>query len=128
MASVINQINVGGVEYAIAHSAAAVCGTAAATAAKTATILTDNDTDNADFSLVAGVTILVLFTYDFTASNATLNVNGTGAYPLVLINYTDADSIPVPPGYFIKGVPYFLFFNGAAWLPVVNPAVEFNTW
>lgn len=128
MASVINQINVGGVEYALAHSAVAVCSDSAATVAKTATMLTDLDETNTAFTLIAGVTILVIFQNGHEATNGTLNVNGTGAYPLSIVNYTDADDIVVPPGYFKKGVPYFLFFNGAVWLPAFGPAVEFNTW
>ncbi len=47
------------------------CSTAAGTAAKTVSC--------AGFSLVAGARIAVKFTYGNTASEATLNVNGTGA-------------------------------------------------
>lgn len=55
-----------------------VCSTAAATAAKEVTI---------DFSgtlaLFAGLTVRVKFTYSNTAASPTLNVNGTGAVPIV---------------------------------------------
>lgn len=47
------------------------CSTAAATAAKVATV--------EGFSLYTGVTVSILFTYGNTASSPTLNVNSTGA-------------------------------------------------
>ena len=129
MASVINQINVGGVEYALAHSAVAVCSDPADQVAKNATILTDLDEANLAFSLVPGVTILCFFTAGFTASNATLSVNGTDPKPLIIKSYTSGTVINVPAGYFESGRPYFLFYTGDAWQPVVSsPAVEFNTW
>lgn len=52
------------------------CSTAAATAAKVAT-LTNSGADN--FDLSTGVTIHIKFTYSNTATSPTLNVNGTGA-------------------------------------------------
>lgn len=47
------------------------CATAAATVAKTVTL--------SGFSLYKGATVSILFTYANTATNPTLNVNGTGA-------------------------------------------------
>jgi hypothetical protein len=79
MASVINQIKVGSVEYAIAASAYAECTTAAATVTKVANIVTDDDTTNTAFTLIKGTTIHVKFTNSNTAEKPTLNVNGTGA-------------------------------------------------
>ena len=79
MASVINQIKLGNVEYAIAASAYAECSTAEATAAKVATICTDSDTANAAFTLVKGVSVQVKFTMCNSAPNPTLNINSTGA-------------------------------------------------
>lgn len=78
MASVINQIKSGDITYALAHSAYAECATAAATAAKVATICTGNDTTNTNFTLVKGVTVSVKFAETNSAANPTLNVNGTG--------------------------------------------------
>ena len=52
----------------------AVCNTAADTAAKTATL--------ANYVLTEGAPVSVTFTYANTASNATLNLNGTGAKPI----------------------------------------------
>lgn len=51
----------------------ATCGTAAATAAKVATLAAGS------LTLKAGVTVSVKFTYSNTASSPTLNVAGTGA-------------------------------------------------
>ena len=78
MASVINQIKFNDIEYAIAASAYAECSTAAGTASKTATICTDGDTTNTDFALTKGVSVTVKFTVNNSASNPTLNINGTG--------------------------------------------------
>lgn len=64
--------NIGGSDYKLAGALYGTCGTAASTAAK---VVTCSDFD----SLETGVTIHVKFTYSNTASNATLNVNSTGA-------------------------------------------------
>ena len=64
-----------GTTHLVGSTLYGTCATAAATAAKVVTL--------SDFSeLVTGVTIHVKFTYSNTASNATLNVNSTGAKPL----------------------------------------------
>lgn len=124
MASVINQIKVGDVKYALAHSVVAVCEDAATTVDKTATILTDGDEDNNAFTLVIGVVVTVLFNSVNNASNATLNINNTGAYPLRLIGTT-----PVPPNYLKSGIPHLLLFTGEAWQPLASrPSIEFNLW
>ena len=52
----------------------ATCDTAADTAAKTCTI--------PNFALTNGAPVSVKFTYSNSASNATLNINGTGAKPM----------------------------------------------
>ena len=124
MASVINQINVGGIEYAIAHSASAKCNTSGSTVAKVANIITDEDTTNTSFTLVAGVAVIVIFENTNTASNATLNINGTGAYAMKF-----QTSTAIPANY-IKGGPAYLFmWDGTNWILVSNrPAVEFNIW
>ena len=79
MASVINQIKVGSVEYALAASAYAECSTAADIVAKVATICTNSDTTNTAFTLIKGTTIQVKFTNSNTASSPTLNINSSGA-------------------------------------------------
>ena len=72
----ISKVNVSGTEHQIVGSPRyATCSTAAATAAKVATIADGSST----FSLEKGARICVSFTYANTASAATLNVAGTGA-------------------------------------------------
>lgn len=56
----------------------ATCDTAASTAAKTAAL--------ANFALVEGAPVSVKFTYANTATNATLNINNTGAKPIIYKN------------------------------------------
>lgn len=90
MASAINQIKVNDINYAIAASAYAECSTAAATAAKTASIITGGDESSADFTLIKGVSVKVKFTYSNTASNPTLNLNQTGAKSIKQYGITDA--------------------------------------
>ncbi len=70
----------------IASSLYGVCSTAAATAAKAVTLYTGNSTTGdgtwAAGDLFHGLTITVRFQYANTATNPTLNVNGTGAKPM----------------------------------------------
>ena len=69
----IREINVGGTLHDVKSTHYATCGTAAATAAKVATI------QNGAFTLETGVKVSVKFTYANSAASATLNVNSTGA-------------------------------------------------
>lgn len=74
---VINKVILDEVTHVIASSALATCETAAATSSKVATV-----NDGQVFTLITGTTIQVKFIYSNTASSPTLNVNGTGAYPI----------------------------------------------
>ena len=69
----IREINVGGTLHDVKSTHYATCGTAAATAAKVATI------QNGSFTLETGVKVSVKFSYSNSAASATLNVNSTGA-------------------------------------------------
>lgn len=69
----IREINVGGTLHDVKSTHYATCTTAAATAAKVATI------QNGSFTLETGVKVSVKFTYANSAASATLNVNSTGA-------------------------------------------------
>jgi hypothetical protein len=109
MASVINQIKLGSIEYAIAASAYAECSTAAGTTAKVATICTDSDTTNKAFTLIKGVAINVKFTVTNTAASPTLNVNETGAKA---IYYNGA---AITAGYLKAGKVYQFVYNGTQW-------------
>lgn len=69
----IREIQIGSTNYDIKSTHYATCGTAAGTTAKTATV------QNGSFTLEAGTSISIKFTYANTASLPTLNVNNTGA-------------------------------------------------
>ena len=73
----ISKVKLKGTEHLIASTAYATCTTAAATAAKVATVQ-----NNHAFSLIEGETIHVYFKYSNTASSPTLNINNTGAKPI----------------------------------------------
>lgn len=109
MASVINQIKLGDVEYAIAASAYAECKTAAPTATKVATICTDNDSANAAFTLIKGVSVQVKFTESNSAANPTLNVNGTGD------NFIYYNGKAVTADYLKANHVYTFVYNGVQW-------------
>ena len=114
MASVINQIKLGSVEYAIAASAYAECSTAAGTAAKTATICTDSDTSNTAFTLIKGVSVIVKFNNTNTAESPTLNINSSGA-KAIFYNGTS-----IPKNY-IKGTKLYQFvYDGSYWQLVAD--------
>lgn len=68
----LTEATVGGSDYKLAGALYGTCDTAAATAAKVVALAAFD-------SLETGVTIRVKFTYSNTASNATMNVNSTGA-------------------------------------------------
>lgn len=70
----IAKMVVGGDTHLIASTAYGTCTTAAGTAAKVATIQ-----DSQAFTLIAGTTVHIKFTYSNTVANPTLNVNSTGA-------------------------------------------------
>jgi hypothetical protein len=109
MASVINQIKLGSIEYAIAASAYAECSTAAATAAKAATICTDSDTTNTAFTLIKGVSVIVKFTNTNTASSPTLNINSSGAKAIFY------NGVAIPAS-FLKGTRLYQFlYDGTYW-------------
>lgn len=79
----------------------AECSTAAATAAKTVTL--------SGFTLATGARIIVRFTVTNTASNPTLNVNGTGAKA---IQYRNA---AISAGYLAANRLREFVYDGSAW-------------
>lgn len=109
MASVINQIKLGDVEYALAASAYAECSTAAATAAKAATICADDDTTNTAFTLIKGVSVQVKFAESNSAANPTLNVNGTEDKAI----YYNGEAVAAD--YLKANHVYTFVYNGAQW-------------
>lgn len=77
------------------------CNTAGATAAKVTA------SNIAGFSLYAGVTVAIKFTYANTAAAPTLNVNGTGAKQIRLNGANSA--------YWIAGATVALVYDGTYW-------------
>ena len=73
----VGKISIRDDTHLIASTAYATCSTAAGTSAKIATIQ-----DSQSFSLFNGETVHVKFTYTNTAVLPTLNINGTGTYPM----------------------------------------------
>ena len=76
----------------------AVCSTAAATAAKTATIT--------GFTLETGAIANIQFTYTNTAASPTLNINGTGAKPIYYRNAV------LPTSYIVANRIYIFIYDG----------------
>lgn len=111
MAKVINQIKYNNVEYAIAHSAYATCGTASATAAKVAAVVTDSITGD-DFTLIKGVTVNVWFQNTNTADNATIAVGGSAAKPIYYKNAA------IPKNFLQANRTYTLAYDGTNWVVV----------
>lgn len=83
----------------------ATCTTAAATAAKAATI----SPSTTNFALVEGARVLVRFTNAISVKNASLNVNGSGAKP---IYYNGA---ALGSGLTDAGGTYEFVYNGSQW-------------
>lgn len=79
----------------------ATCSTAAGTAAKT--VILDG------FTLTTGAVVHVKFNNTNTASNATLNVNSTGAKNIRMNN------INVPPGIMQANCTYSFVYDGTYW-------------
>lgn len=86
----IAKVTAGGATHLIASTAYATCSTGASTTAKVATIQ-----DSQAFSLIAGETVHIYFTYNNTATAPTLNVNSTGAKPIRLYG----TQVPTDSGY-----------------------------
>lgn len=89
------------------------CSTAAATAAKTVSCT--------GFSLVTGAEITVKFTVTNTASNPTLNVNGTGAKAI----YYRGTAISA--GYLAANRTYTFRYNGTQYELVGDVNIDTNT-
>lgn len=79
-----------------------VCSTAATTAAKVVNGVTG-------FSLYTGVNVSVKFAITNTASNPTLNINGTGAKPIYYRGSV------ISAGYLAANRTYIFCYNGTQW-------------
>lgn len=98
-----------GVIHLIASTAYGTCTTAAATAAKVATIQ-----DSQAFTLFTGVTVHIKFTYINSAANPTLNVNNTGAKPLVRYGTTVTGTSDTQSWY--AGSIVSFTYDGTSWI------------
>ena len=81
------------------HGDYASCSTAAATVAKTATV--------SGFVLAVGNKVTLKFTNTNTATNPTLNINGTGAYPIIYMDFN------MPTASLIAGGIYEFVWTGS---------------
>lgn len=92
------------------------CSTAAATAAKTASL--------SNFILKTGAQVSVKFSYTNTASSPTLNINNTGAKSIYYHNSA------VPASMLMSGGVYLFVYDGSRWQLLGNhfaPASESGT-
>lgn len=89
------------------------CSTAAATAAKVITL-----SGNTNWALTVGSVIMVYFSNTNSASNVTLNVNGTGAYPIWYNNAAYTSTGNAYTGYAKRTIVYM--FNGTHWVWITS--------
>ncbi len=107
MTNIIGKINIGtDVECKLASTSYGTCSTAAATVAKVATM--------EGFVLLEGITIHIKFTYSNTASNPTLNVNGTGAKKIYRYGTTVPGTSSTTSWY--AGSIVSLTYDGTNWI------------
>ena len=106
---VINKVVLDGTTHTIAASALAICNTAAASSAKVATV-----SGNQTFTLIEGTTIQVQFKYANTATNPTLNINGTGAKSIFCFG---TEPITNDPNFSWQDGSIISFtYNGTGWV------------
>lgn len=89
------------------------CATAAGTAAKVITL-----DGNSKWALTPGSIIMVKFTNSNTASSVTLNVNGTGAYPIWYNNAEYTSTGTAYTGYAKRTITYM--FNGTHYVWIAS--------
>ena len=87
----------------------ATCATAAATAAKTASMT--------GFKLYTGAVVYIKFTYANTAANPTLNINSTGAKPLTI------GGVAMVSGHLVANRVYAFIYDGTNYEPIFAPTV-----
>ena len=105
MANVINSLKLGDGTY-VFTTPYATCDTAAATAAKVATI-----TPGSNFSLETGARVAVKFTNANTVASPTLNVNSTGAKAIYFKNAALSSS-----NYWSAGQIIDFIYDGTNWV------------
>lgn len=114
----ITQIQAGSTTHNIAASAYGICETPANTVAKTVAMT--------GFKLnsgVVGITITVKFLYSNTVNNPTLNVESTGAKPIILYDGTAPGTTPETSWY--SNVAVIFTYDGTNW--VLNNGIGQDT-
>lgn len=112
MAKVIGKVNLNSLNYNIASTAYATCGTAAATAAKVAYIEGTEATDG--FTVVTGITVHVRFANTNTAANPTLSVNGSPATAIMKYGTTKVGNSEATSWY--AGSVVSFTYDGTYWI------------
>lgn len=103
----------------------AKCTTAAATAAKVATL-----DDSTDFTLAAGVVVAVQFQYGNSATTPTLNVNSTGAKNIALPSSATAQTTGNGTTYNSWGAYETLLFtySGSQWIHMGSGYLQYQAY
>lgn len=113
--TVITASNLNDIQDAVVQNTSyTTCTTAANTAAKTAALT--------NFVLTTGSAVKVKFTNTNTAANPTLNVNSTGAKPIMLYGVTPAGI--TPPESWNDGAVVEFVYDGTNW--IISDAVSKN--
>ena len=110
---VIQKVTADGNTHLIASTAYGECTTEGATAAKTVNI-TGDGTTTVPFTLIKGTTIHVKFTNVNSAENPTLNVNSTGAKPIVKYGTTGVGTLSTRAWH--GGSVVALTYDGTSWV------------
>jgi hypothetical protein len=107
--AIINKINANGTDYDIKGSLLyGVCDSAEDAVAKAVTV-------DGNFSLYTGATVMIKFTNANTVASPTLNVNGTGAKPIIVYGTTAASTSTTVTGWVADSVNLFVY-DGTNWL------------
>lgn len=105
--SYVGQVKKGSTTHLVGSTLYGTCSTAAGTVAKVGTL--------ANFDqLITGVTVHLKFTNSNTAANPTLNINGTGAKPIVRYGTTAVGNTATTSWY--AGSIVSLTYDGTSWV------------
>ena len=106
--NLISSLQLGSGDVSVFTLPYGVCETAEGTAAKTVTV-------KGDFTLEEGAIVLVKFTAQNKASSPTLNVNGTGAKPIMRYGTTAASTSTTVSGWVAGAIQMFIY-DGTNWI------------
>lgn len=107
-AGLIQQIQIDdGGKHNFASTAYGICNTEANNANKVV--------EMTGFTLIEGTTVHIKFTYNNTVANPTLNINGTGAKPIVQYGTTVAGTTDSTSGWY-AGAILALTYDGTRWV------------